>query len=91
VSRAAPSWRALLFGAAAAVSLLLAAAIAGQWVDDGDATCTALYRVDEMEYWFTRGCRSTMIARLGATIALLVAAGVFARTAVRARRTTSDH
>jgi hypothetical protein len=57
----------ILAGAAALAS---AAWLAAQWTDRGDATCTALYRIDRTEYWFTGACRDVMLPRLLGVVVL---------------------
>ena len=52
--------------------------LGAQWTDRGDATCTALYRIDRTSYWFTGACRDVMLPRLLAVVVLLAIAGALA-------------
>jgi hypothetical protein len=70
---------------AAVASLVVAAALAAQWTDRGDATCTALYRVDHANYWFTGDCTEVMAPRLGLVVLLVATATILAIDALRRR------
>ena len=80
---AASPWRRATEAAGAVACVVAAAVVAAQWVDRGDATCTALYRVDRASYWFTRGCRGPMTVRLAVVVVLLAVAAVLALRAWR--------
>jgi hypothetical protein len=70
---------------AAVTSLVTAAALTAQWTDRGDATCTALYRVDRANYWFTGDCTEVMAPRLGLVVLLIATATILAIDALRRR------
>ena len=75
--------------AGVAAALASAGWLAAQWTDRGDATCTALYRVDRTEYWFTGACKDVMLPRLLAVVVLLAIAAALVRSAWRHRRPSS--
>ena len=77
------SIRHLLYGIAALVALAWAGLLVAEWTDRGDATCTALYRVDQADYWFRGDCADIMGPRLALVSALFVGAVVLAVLALR--------
>ena len=80
------SIRQLVYGIAALGALAWAGILVAEWTDRGDATCTALYRVDRADYWFRGDCADVMGPRLALVIALLVGAIVLAVLALRPSR-----
>jgi hypothetical protein len=80
-----PSTRRAIEALAAVAGLVTAAALAAQWTDRGDATCTALYRVDRANYWFRGDCTEVMAPRLGLVVLLVATATILAVDALRRR------
>jgi hypothetical protein len=74
------STRRAIEALAAVASLVTAAALAAQWTDRGDATCTGLYRVDR-----ANDCTEVMAPRLGLVVLLVATATILAIDAVRRR------
>ena len=76
----------LVYGIVALGAIAWAGMLVAEWTDRGDATCTALYRLDEADYWFKGDCADVMGPRLALVIALLVGAIVLAVRALRTSR-----
>ena len=81
--------RRLALGLVALGCLAWAGTLVAEWTDRGDATCTALYRVDRTSYWFVGDCADVMGKRLALVIVLLIVAVVLLVFALRRPRSST--
>ena len=82
--------RRLALGLVALGCLAWAGTLVAEWTDRGDATCTALYRVDRTSYWFVGDCADVMGKRLALVIVLLIVAVALLVLGVRRPSSTKN-